>query len=79
MYKQETKVVYNMPPGMLGVEDSVAMMRDVQRLALENKANNLSQYGGPDYDAILKALGSSITMQLEAQKQFLDAQKEASQ
>lgn len=71
MYKQETKTVWDVPPGFLCLEDKITMLCKLQDMQIRDKQNSLSSYGGPDYSSLMKKLAEACEAELEAQSRFL--------
>lgn len=60
-----TKQVVDYPQGHICLEDKVAMMQRIQQMQIASKQNNLDQYGGPDYSALLKVLVESSSKEVQ--------------
>lgn len=64
--KPPVRLSPDVPAGYLFAEDMIGQMQRIQDMQLAAKQHNLSQYGGADFDALLKVMAEQVKVEILA-------------
>jgi len=72
---KKTTTTLDAPQGYLYTEGLIAQMEKIQQMQLVSKQHSLTQYGGPDFDALLKVMAKQVETEITSMQTFMAAQE----